>query len=88
MTGQEAAQALRRIANGIERFEHIPWIKREVLDEDCQAGAAAMLMFLRDLMTVAGKELFTRDEILVLLNNLQNDKEIFSVDLITLMGME
>ena len=88
MTGKEAAESLRKLANAIERFEHLPFIKRDVLDEDCQAGAAAMVMYIRDLFTIAGKDTFTREEILVLLNTIQNDRELFTTDLVALMGEE
>ncbi|MDM7994659.1 MAG: hypothetical protein QUT30_03125 [Acidobacteriota bacterium] len=88
MLGREAAQSLRRLADILERFKSVPLIKRDVLDENCQLGAAAMLMFLRDLFTIANKDQFTREEILVLLNDLQNDRDIFIVDLVALMGDE
>jgi hypothetical protein len=88
MNGRDAALNLRKLANAIERFDRVPGIRRDVLDEECQLGAAGMIVYLRDLFTIANKEQFTRDELLVLLNNIQNDRELFTVDLVTLMGEE
>ncbi len=85
MTGKEAAQALRRLAVAVEKYDHVPMPKRDVLDEDCQIGAAAMITFLRDMFTIAGKDNFTREDLLVLLNEIQGDRDIFTVDLVALM---
>jgi hypothetical protein len=88
MKGSEAAESLRKLAAVLERFDRIPIPKRDVFDEDCQVGAAAMLAFIRDLFTIAGKDVFTREDILVLLNEIQHDREIFTMDLVTLMETE
>ena len=88
MTGREAAAALRKLASVIEPFAHVPFIKRNHMDEECQMGAASMLMLIRDLFTITGKEMFTRGEILVLLNDLQNDRDVFTIDLVAIMGEE
>lgn len=84
MTGKQAAETLRRVADVLERVGTLPRLESDPLDPEQQIGAAVLVAFLRDLFTTAGKEQFTRDEILVLLNTLQNDPEIFSVDLVTL----
>lgn len=85
MKGQEAAASLRKLANVLEKYNSVPIPKKDALDEELQLGAAAMLMFIRDLFTVSGKDAFTRDEILVLLNMLQNDRDIFTIDIIAVM---
>ena len=85
MKGWEAAHHLRRLADVVEQFEHIPKLKQEAWPEEVQVGAAAMLIFLRDSFTISSKTSFTREDILVMLNLLQSDKDIFTVDLVTLM---
>ena len=85
MKGAEMAAAMRRVAQVVEKFDQIPLPKRDAfLDPDLQIGAAAIVMYLRDLFTVSSKEAFTRDEIMVILNMVQNDRDIFSADLVTL----
>ena len=84
ITGKQAADMLRRVADVLERVGTLPRLQSDPLDPEQQIGAAVLLTFLRDLFTTAGKEQFRREEILVLLNTLQNDPEIFSVDLVAL----
>lgn len=88
MTGPEAAAKLRKLADAIEKLDRCPVIKRDTLDEEQQLGAAFMVMFLRDLFTIANKDNFTREDILVLLNTVQNDSEIFTADVVMIMEME
>lgn len=42
-----------------------------------QAAGVALVGYIEDLFSHAGKQVFTRDEILVLLNLVKNDPEIF-----------
>ena len=87
--GRVIADRMRKVADILEKYDNIPVIRdNEPMEEEMQPGAALMLMFLRDLFTIAGKETFTRDEILVLLNSVQNDRELFTLDLVTLMDEE
>ena len=89
VSGKVLASRLRRVADVLERFDVLPFpVNGEPLDEEVQPGAALMLMFIRDLFTGSTKEVYTRDEILVFLNLLQNDRELFSLDLVTLMEQE
>ena len=47
------------------------------LSTEHQIGGLAALGYVEDLFSHAGKQVFTRDEILVLLNLVKNDPEIF-----------
>ena len=85
MTGKEAAQGLRKLAGVLETIERIPIPQRDPLDEEQQIGAAAILIFLRDMLTMTEKEAFSRDELLVLLSDLLSDRELFTVNLATLL---
>ena len=89
MKGPEMAAAMRRVAAVVEKYDEMPVLKRDaLLGEELQIGAAAMVIYLRDLFTATTKEKFTRDEILVILNLVQNDRDIFSSDLVTLFEAE
>lgn len=87
MKGTELAASLRKLADAVEPYDEMPKVKAE-LPEDLQLGAAAMVDYLRSLFTGAGKDIYTRDEILVLLNLIQNDPEIFSMDIIAAFEKE
>jgi hypothetical protein len=47
------------------------------MTEEMQTGAAFLWWYLRELLTVTPKEIFTRDELLVLLDTIQEDHEFF-----------
>jgi hypothetical protein len=53
-----------------------------MIDGDAAFGALAILDLLLGLFTDAGKETFTREEVLLILNWAKNDPEIFSPDLV------
>jgi hypothetical protein len=86
MTGPEAAASLRRVADVIETLDQFPRVKSDSgpLPEEHQIGAAVIVAHLRDLFTITPKEQFTRCEILVALNEMQNDPNIFTLDLLEL----
>lgn len=88
MTGREAAASLRRIAAAIEKFDRVPDLSNPMMDTDQQIGAAALLKYLRDLFTVAKKEIFSRGEILVILSEISDDRDIFHADLMALLDEE
>lgn len=52
-------------------------MKNSPLTDDEQFQALNVIEYLMDLFTAAGKENFTRTEILVVLNAVRNDPEIF-----------
>jgi hypothetical protein len=47
-----------------------------------QFQALNIIEYLSDLFTAAGKETFTRIEILVVLNGVRNDPELFDPDIL------
>jgi hypothetical protein len=50
---------------------------------DQQYGALLVLDYLSDLFTMANRQEFTRESILVVLNNVKNDSDIFDADVVT-----
>lgn len=48
------------------------------LTGDVAIGAAGMLVYLRDLITISGKASFTREELLVIFETISRDPEIFA----------
>ena len=89
MNNKELAESLRKVASVFERVpEYCSIRKGEPIDSELQVGAAAMLIYIRDCFTISNKDIYTRDEILVILNLIQNDQYFFSLDLVTLMDKE
>ena len=90
LSGREAAEAIRRLAEVLEDYEVSPFYKPESgpLDPDLQIGAALMVSYLRDLFTGSEKESFSRDEILVLLDTIKKDTDLFTMDLVELFDQE
>jgi hypothetical protein len=52
------------------------------LTQNEQFQALNVIDYLSDLFTAAGKETFTRIEILVVLNGVRNDPELFDPDIL------
>jgi hypothetical protein len=48
------------------------------MHEDAQVGAGMMLWYLRALFTDTSKEIFTRDELLVMIDTIQKDAELMA----------
>lgn len=90
MTNVQAAEAMRRLADVLEQNPRMTFPRPDVqpLEEECQVGAAMLLCVLRDSFTATPREVWRREEILVLLNALQSDPEIFSLDLVSLFDAE
>ena len=87
--GAVIADRLRKIASIIETHNMlVPVAPELMIPEENQLGAALLLIYVRDLFTVAKKEVFTRDEILVILNMIQNDRGLFSADMVGLIDSE
>lgn len=83
MTFLETAQAMRRMADVIENV-----VQKEgrdtqtstfkpVFEPESAVGAASMLCYLRDLVTVGDKEMYDRGTLLVLLETISRDPELF-----------
>lgn len=76
MTPSQIAGALRRIAEKLDTHGlSPPWSMG--IDADSAVGAAGMLCYIRDLFTVSSKDHFSRGEILVILETISRDPEIF-----------
>jgi len=54
--------------------------KLPLFDGEQAYGALCILDYLLALFTAAGRESFTRDVILVTLNSVKNDPELFALD--------
>jgi len=83
MTKQELSAAMRRIADAVDRLESAGDIasRRVMLSEDQAVGAAQMLCLIRDLITVSSNEVFPKGDLLVLLEVLSRDQDIFPLGL-------
>jgi len=86
MTLTESAAAMRRLADGIDKIAlkfhpstQAPFGNgtMAMLDEDQATGAAALLCFIRDLVTTAPRDTYSREDLLVLLETISRDAEIF-----------
>ena len=80
MTYASAAEYLREMAKALDGM-HQNYKYRDVpapmLSPDQAVGAAAVLCFIRDLVTVSPREDYNRVDILVLLEMLSRDQELF-----------
>lgn len=71
----EMAKALEDISDGLADAEcglQLPY-----LDGEAAVGAAAIVCYLRDLITVSPKTSFSQGELLVVLEQIASDGEIF-----------
>lgn len=80
MTLAQLAEDYVRIGRKLSELEagksDLPF-PRGMMDAEEAPAAAAMVCYLRDLFTITPKESFTREEILVLLETVSSDPEIF-----------
>jgi hypothetical protein len=81
MTPQETASAMRRVADVVEKIGSgsIAKFPKSILDGEAAVGAAGFLCYLRDCLTGSPKEIWKREELLVLLERMSCDGEIFPV---------
>lgn len=88
MTNASIAQAMRRLAACIEGLpaDYRPG-DPPMLNGEQAFGAAVLLSYLRSLFTATPKEVFRRDEILVILTSTGRDPEIFQGDTLSLLDM-
>ena len=56
-----------------------------ILKEEAAIGGAAYLCFLRDCLTKSAKDVWTREELLVLLETMSRDGEMFPCGIGSLM---
>lgn len=79
MTTHAFADTLRRIADALEKMPEEAFLKEKpaFTDEHQIVAIAAFWGYLRDLFTGTPKDVFTREEILVLLETIGRDTEMF-----------
>jgi hypothetical protein len=63
-------------------------MNRERLPQDDQFAGLIFLDYVSDLFTVAAKETFTRSEILIVLNNIKCDPDLFDPDVVVAYEQE
>lgn len=85
MTTIETAATMRRLAAAIEKLPggHLPISGG--IDEDCAVGAGAMLCYIRDLITTSTRDSYSLPELLVLLETISRDPDIFPAGVGTMM---
>jgi hypothetical protein len=79
MTTQELAGAYERLAQILRTQPEGPLYpqKPSITDGEMLFGAAMLWDYLRSLFTCAGKDVFTREEVLMVLEQVASDGEIF-----------
>jgi hypothetical protein len=79
----ETAESLRRIADAMDKSvmelgrDADTGIQRPHLSVEEAFGAAGLLCYIRDLITGGGKDVYRREDILVLLETISRDPSIF-----------
>jgi hypothetical protein len=82
MTFTEAASAMHRVANAIERVapergDIESGHPKPMLEGDVAVGGALILCYLRDLFTTGERETYGRADVLVLLETIARDGKLF-----------
>lgn len=83
MTFTETAAAFRRLADGIDKViraqgaDTDTGVAKAMLREDAAVGAAVMLTYIRDLATQANRDSWDRPSLLVMLECISRDAELF-----------
>lgn len=85
MTTKDAAATMRRLADAIEKLPDGKLPIKGGIDEDCAVGAGAMLCFIRDLITTSTRESYSQAELLVLLEVISRDPDVFPAGLGVIM---
>jgi hypothetical protein len=87
MNTHELADTMERCALALRKLPPMPTHNRKpMLEGDFAVGAALFWSYLRDCMTGTPKESFTRDELLVLLETMSRDGEMFPAGVIELIA--
>ena len=79
MTVHQTADSMRRIADALERAgaASIARFPDSMLEGEAAVGAAGFLCYLRDCITVSGHDTWTREALLVLLETMSRDADVF-----------
>ncbi len=83
MTFSESAQAMRRMADVLDKVvkaqgrDADSGKAKPMLEPEAGAGAAVLLCYIRDLVSCGNRENYDRGTLLVLLETISNDPEIF-----------
>jgi hypothetical protein len=78
MTLHQLADTHTRLGEALRRLPDEPiFIKQPKLTGEYAVGAALFWSYLRDLVTAAERDSFTREELLVLLEVVSRDAELF-----------
>lgn len=78
MTLHHLGELYVRLGNALLTTEDQNWpLHKPLLDSEQVIGAALFWSWLRDLFTATPHDIWTRDEILVLLETLSRDTEMF-----------
>jgi hypothetical protein len=90
---REQASAMRRVADVMDKVIALHGDqenKREkpMFDEDMAMGAALLLRYIRDLVTCGNRETYDRGTLLVLLQTISEDDEIFPCGVARLVWAE
>ena len=87
MTTKDLADTMQRCADALRKLEETHMTgEKPVFQGDYAVGAAIFWSYLRGLLTEAGKDVFTRDELLVLLEAMSRDNEMFPAGLFEFIG--
>jgi hypothetical protein len=79
----ETAQAMRRLADGIDKVitkqgkDADTGKPKPMLEDELAVGAAAFLIYLRDMITSSPRDTWDKPTLLVLLETMSRDDEIF-----------
>ena len=85
MTYGQLAHSFHRIADGLDSLPaSVTFAPGDppALEGGHAIGAALIISYLRDLFTASPKDLFRREEILVVLDEIQGDAEIMTPNLV------
>lgn len=79
MTAIETAAALRRVADAVQQAGSPSLAKfpTAMLQGEAAVGAAGYLCYLRDLITASPIQFWSQVELLVLLETMSRDREVF-----------
>lgn len=82
MTLTEVAAAMRRLADAIDAEiaksgDASDGKDKPMLDGDAAVGAAVMITYLRDLVAEGDRDVYDRPSLLVILESISRDGEIF-----------
>ena len=87
MTYYEAASAMRRLADVFDKVgkNAKTGVPKAMMSEEMATGAAIMLVYLRDLVTAGNRDVYPREDLLVLLETCSRDAEMLPCGVGTLI---